>query len=183
MRSGHVFETSLGFVGLDWNERGLTRLVLPTPDRATAEKRLAGWGVRTDAGDAPRPDFIDEAIRIISDYARGEAAELAAIPVDLGSLDAFDIAILQALRRLGHGEVVTYGELAERSGNPGMARETGAALGRNPVPLVVPCHRVVAAGGKLGGFSAPGGSRTKARLLAHEHARLAADGAQASFAF
>lgn len=183
MRSGHVFETSLGFVGLGWNESGLTRLVLPTSDRATAEKRLAGWGVRPARIGETWPDFVGEVMQRITRYADGASVDLAAIPVDFGPLEPFDIAILQALRGLGHGEIVTYGELAERAGSPGLARETGAALGRNPVPLIVPCHRVVAAGGRLGGFSAPGGSRTKARLLAHEHARRAADDAQASFAF
>ncbi len=99
-------------------------------------------------------------------------------------VEPFRRAIYAAALKLGHGELVTYGELADRAGFPGMARETGTALGRNPVPLVVPCHRIVAAGGKIGGFSAPGGAVTKQRLLAHERARHASTGsAQASFAF
>ena len=81
----------------------------------------------------------------------------------------FDRAVYRAARAIGPGETATYGELADRIGSPGQAREVGGAMARNRFPLIVPCHRVVAAGGRLGGFSAPGGPALKRRLLAIEH--------------
>jgi methylated-DNA-[protein]-cysteine S-methyltransferase len=117
-------------------------------------------------------------------YATGEAVDLATVAVDLPHVSDFRRDIYRAARLIGHGEVVTYGELAERAGHAGAFRETGTAMGANPVPLLVPCHRVLAAGRKPGGFSAPGGVETKLRLLALEGIRLdAADPAQASFGF
>jgi methylated-DNA-[protein]-cysteine S-methyltransferase len=94
------------------------------------------------------------------------------------------LAIYDAARKLGYGETTTYGELAKRAGQPGLPRETGAALGANPVPLVIPCHRILAAGGKIGGFSAPGGSATKEKMLAMEGVRVGPPPpAQVSFGF
>ena len=94
------------------------------------------------------------------------------MPVDLSGVDDFRLAIYAAARKLQFGETTTYGELAVRAGHPGLARETGAALGSNPVPLVIPCHRILAAGGKIGGFSAPGGSATKEKMLKLEGVRV-----------
>ena len=87
--------------------------------------------------------------------------DFSSVAVDLEGVDLFRRAIYQAARKLGFGQTTTYGGLADAAGQPGKARETGEALGRNPVPIIVPCHRIVAAGGKIGGFSAPGGSATK----------------------
>jgi methylated-DNA-[protein]-cysteine S-methyltransferase len=102
----------------------------------------------------------------------------------LDGADLFRRAIYSAARKLGFGETTTYGGLADSAGHPGMARETGEALGRNPVPLIVPCHRILAAGGKIGGFSAPGGSSTKERLLALEGVQIGPPPpAQKAFAF
>ena len=99
-------------------------------------------------------------------------------------MSAFRRDIYRTARLIGHGQVSTYGELAERAGHAGAFRETGSAMGANPVPLLVPCHRVLAAGRQTGGFSAPGGVATKLRLLALEGIRLGpADPAQASFGF
>ena len=104
--------------------------------------------------------------------------------VDLDGVDDFRLAIYAAARKLGFGETTTYGELAKRAGRAGLPRETGQALGSNPVPLVIPCHRILAAGGKIGGFSAPGGSTTKERMLALEGVRVGPPPApQQSFAF
>lgn len=181
-----IFETALGFVAISWGERGLTRLVLPQTTRAAAERGLARTGAAAPpiASETELPPEIAALVAAIRRYAQGEQTDFSAVPVDLSGVDDFRRDIYAAARRLEHGHVVTYGELAALAGHPGAARETGAALGSNPVPLVIPCHRIVAAGGRLGGFSAPGGNATKARLLAHERARFpAADPAQASFAF
>ena len=121
---------------------------------------------------APRPSeppaAVAAAIELIKRYAEGEAVDFSSVAVDLDGVDQFHRAIYQAARKLDFGQTTTYGGLAEAAGHPGKARETGEALGRNPVPLIVPCHRILAAGGKIGGFSAPGGSATKEKLLALE---------------
>ena len=182
-----VFETALGFFALSFSEGGLTRVVLPEPDAATARRRLVGRGVdpTTIAGDnTPLPAAIDELVGAIRRYAKGEKVDFRFAAVDYGKASPFNRDIWEAARDLAHGEIVTYGELAARAGHPGLARETGAALGRNPVPLVVPCHRIAAANGRTGGFSAPGGVSTKLRLLDHEGARRAPEvPAQGAFAF
>lgn len=183
-----VIETALGFVGLAWSRAGLTRLVLPERTAQAAGWRLAGAaGGRSsplaEAG-TPPPLLAAQAQDLIVRYGVGEAVDLSPLPLDLGDADAFDRAVYAAALQLGFGQVTTYGELAASAGHPGMARETGAALGRNPLPLIVPCHRILAAGGRIGGFSAPGGAATKLRLLAHEGVRVGPpEPAQASFAF
>jgi methylated-DNA-[protein]-cysteine S-methyltransferase len=180
---GHaVFETALGFMGIAWSERGLTRLCLPQASRDSVERRL----LRLD-GDIPagiRPPWAADLIEAIKAYAAGATVDFSAFPVDLTGVDAFRLAIYAAARKLAFGEVTTYGELASRAGHAGLARETGAALGANPVPLVIPCHRIMAAGGKIGGFSAPGGSATKERMLGLEGVRVGPPAStQASFGF
>ncbi|MCX7304520.1 MAG: MGMT family protein, partial [Hyphomicrobiales bacterium] len=117
-------------------------------------------------------------------YALGEWVDFSSVPLDLAGVDDFRLAIYAAARQLAYGEITTYGELARRSGYAGMPRETGQALGSNPIPLVVPCHRILAAGGRIGGFSAPGGAAAKQRMLALEGVRLSEPPApQQSFAF
>lgn len=167
MRSAHFFETPLGWFGIGWGDAGLCRLVLPEVDQATTRARLPGFA------DAEPSGWVAELVSDITRYAQGEAVSFAGYPLDFGEAANFDRAIWRASRDLAHGEATTYGDLAARAGYPGQARPVGAALGRNPVPLVVPCHRVLAAGGKLGGFSAPGGATAKARLLLHERADTA----------
>jgi methylated-DNA-[protein]-cysteine S-methyltransferase len=175
-RTGHaVFETALGFVGIAWSDNGLTRLCLPERNRAGVERRLSRFEPEASpqqASDA-RQEWVAGLIGAITAYAAGGGeADFSAVPVDLSGIDDFRLAIYDAARRLKFGEVTTYGELAARAGHPGLARETGAALGANPVPLVIPCHRILAAGGKIGGFSAPGGSAAKERMLALEGVRV-----------
>jgi methylated-DNA-[protein]-cysteine S-methyltransferase len=182
-----VFETALGFVGLGWSDAGLTRLVLPGRDRAATAKRLLRRDpdaeLVSDTALADTPLWIRDLAGAIRAYASGEQTEFSAVPVDLAGVDDFRRAIYAEAKKLRFGETTTYGELAVRAGHPGLARETGAALGQNPVPLVIPCHRILAAGGKIGGFSAPGGSATKERMLALEGARVAAPPAQRAFGF
>lgn len=180
MAPGHaVFQTEMGFAGLAWSAAGITRLCLPEKSRAGVERRLAGHGPALE----PQGWVADLIERIVA-YFAGADVDFSAIPVDLSGIDAFRLDIYAAARRLAFGEAVTYGELARRAGHEGMARETGAALGANPVPLVVPCHRIVAAGGKIGGFSAPGGSATKQKMLELEGVQVGPPPpAQTSFGF
>ncbi|MET3660962.1 methylated-DNA--[protein]-cysteine S-methyltransferase [Aquamicrobium ahrensii] len=181
MPSGHaVFQTDMGFAGLAWSASGITRLCLPEKSRSSIERRLAGDGPCVEQPQG----WVAELIGDIRAYFTGAEVDFSAVPVDLGGVDAFRRDIYAAARRLAFGEAVTYGELARRAGHEGMARETGAALGANPAPLVVPCHRIVAAGGKIGGFSAPGGSATKLKMLKLEGVRVRPPPpAQTSFGF
>ena len=120
------------------------------------ERRLEKLGFA--GGDiADGPDWVAALVDDIRAYAEGEPVDFSTVPVDLAGVDDFRLAIYGAARRLGFGETTTYGELAGRAGHAGLSRETGQALGSNPVPLVIPCHRILAAGGRIGGFSAPGG--------------------------
>lgn len=182
-----VFETALGFFALSFSESGLARVVLPEPDAAAARRRLVGRGVDPTAivGDNTRlPDAMEALVGAVRRYARGDKVDFRFATIDYGAASRFSRDIWEAARDLAQGEIVTYGELAARAGHAGLARETGQALGRNPVPLIVPCHRIAAANGKTGGFSAPGGVSTKLRLLDHEHARRAPQlPAQGAFEF
>lgn len=178
-----VFQTALGFVGIAWSEKGLTRLCLFQRDRAAVERRLERFGAVGSSEDNS-PTWVTALIRDIRAYAEGEEIDFSGVPVDLAGVDDFRLAIYEAARKLSFGETTTYGELAKRAGHAGLPRETGQALGANPVPLVIPCHRILAAGGKIGGFSAPGGSTTKERMLALEGVRVGPPPApQQSFAF
>jgi methylated-DNA-[protein]-cysteine S-methyltransferase len=105
--------------------------------------------------------------RIIA-LLRGERVDLTSVSIDLDGVPEFDRDVYLAARQIPPGATLTYGEIAKRIGRPGAARDVGVALGRNPFAIVVPCHRVVAANGKTGGFSAGGGIKTKLRLLAIE---------------
>ena len=116
------------------------------------------------------PAQVERAIEAIRRLLAGEAADLRWVEVDLDRVDPFDRRVLRAAREIPPGATVAYGELARRIGEPDAARDVGGALGRNPFPIIVPCHRVVAANGKLGGFSAHGGTETKRRLLSIEAA-------------
>jgi methylated-DNA-[protein]-cysteine S-methyltransferase len=186
-----LIETALGWIGIAWSEKGLICLCLPERDRDATERRLTrSVGLRSGfpsdgaAKAISLPPFIEKLIGDLRRYAVGEPVDFSDLPIDLAGVDDFRRAIYDAARRLSFGEVTTYGELAAAAGHPSLARETGAALGTNPVPIVIPCHRILAAGRKIGGFSAPGGSATKAQLLALEGVRLGPPpSAQASFAF
>ena len=162
-----VFDTRAGFCGIGWSERGITRFCLPMGGRGAAERALAR---RTgDAGEAPAPPWVAEAIAAARAYFGGERVGFGGLPLDPGPQEAFHARVYGVVRGLGWGETTTYGAVARALGaGPEGAREVGQAMGRNPLPLIVPCHRVLAAGGRPGGFSAPGGTEAKLRMLAIE---------------
>lgn len=165
MTSYHLFETKLGFAGIAWSDGGITRFRLPDPDRDAARKAIAMKGEETIP-----PPAIAEIASQAQRYFAGERIDFSNIGLDLASVDPFRRSIYDALRKVAFGETVTYGELAKRAGvnAPQAAQDVGVAMARNPVPLIIPCHRVLAAGGKLGGFSAPGRTETKEKMLALE---------------
>jgi methylated-DNA-[protein]-cysteine S-methyltransferase len=163
-----LFDTALGRCGIAWDERGIAALELPGRDDAATRRRLRRSAPgATDA--APPPDVaaaIDAIVRLFD----GEAADLSAVALDLDGVPEFDRRVYAVTRTIPAGETLSYGEIAARLGEPGAAQAVGRALGRNPFPIVVPCHRVLAANGALHGFSAPGGLATKRRMLALEGA-------------
>jgi len=128
------------------------------------------------AAEAEPPDFVRDAAARIVRLLSGEAVDLSDIPLDLSGASDLERKVYSAALLIPCGEVRTYGEIARDIGAPGAAQAVGVALGRNPVPIVVPCHRVLASGGRSGGFSAPGGVSTKFRMLEIERARRESDG-------
>src|SRR6516165_4293460 len=129
------------------------------------------WGARGITGVAPPPADVRRVIDGIAALLRGEASDLSAAALDMDGVAEFDRRVYAVARGIAPGATLSYGEIAARLGERGLARDVGQALGRNPFPLIVPCHRVLAAGGKAGGFSANGGVTTKLRLLTIERAR------------
>jgi methylated-DNA-[protein]-cysteine S-methyltransferase len=170
--SYHVFETAHGFCAIAWNDVGITRFQLPSRHAAQTERNLLR---RTPGGVAatPTPE-VTEIIAAVHRYYAGEAIDFAHIAVDLGELGELSKRIYLALRHIAWGNTTTYGALAKDLGIDDWegARDVGQAMGKNPVPLIIPCHRVLAAGGKVGGFSAPGGAETKLRMLELEGVRV-----------
>jgi methylated-DNA-[protein]-cysteine S-methyltransferase len=168
----HLFDTAIGECGIAWSSRGLVGVQLPEKDRGQTELRLAVKCHSTGADDVP--PWIQSVISDIQRYLAGQPVDFSAIEVDLGGIDDFRQKLYAALRGIGFGRTVTYGELAKQVGLTGWegARDVGEAMGKNPVPVVIPCHRVLAAGNKPGGFSAYGGVTTKQKLLALEGVRL-----------
>jgi methylated-DNA-[protein]-cysteine S-methyltransferase len=165
-----VFDTAIGPCGIAWSERGVTRFQLPEANRDRTETRLRGRARGATPGTPPAP--IAQVIEQVRRYFAGERIDFSSVPLDLRGLEPFDRTVCEAARGVGWGETTTYGALAERAGFPGEPRDVGQAMGHNPVPLIIPCHRVLAAGNKVGGFSAYGGTATKERMLALEGVRL-----------
>jgi methylated-DNA-[protein]-cysteine S-methyltransferase len=159
-----LFETGAGVAAIGWNARGIAGLRLPAPDARETERAILRSLPGAVKGEPPADvrAIIDTAIG----YFAGERVDFSAVPVDLGEQDPFFARVYDQVRKLGWGETTTYGAIAQALGaGPEFARDVGQAMARNPIPLIIPCHRVTAAGGKIGGFSAPGGSMSKARML------------------
>ncbi|KGB53421.1 Methylated-DNA--protein-cysteine methyltransferase [Sphingopyxis sp. LC81] len=159
-----LFETGAGIAAIGWTSTGITSFRLPAPTAAETERailRRQPDAVRTEPP-AEIAAVIDAAIR----YFEGERIEFFEVPVDLGEQPLFFAQVYTFVRKLGWGETTTYGAVARAlDAGPEHARAVGQAMATNPVPLIIPCHRVMAAGGGIGGFSAPGGSQSKARML------------------
>jgi methylated-DNA-[protein]-cysteine S-methyltransferase len=159
--SAVLFETALGTCAVRWNEVGIREVLLPRRHGYAGERvELAGRLA------APVRAAIEEIVALLD----GEPRDLRAFTLDERELDSFRRRVYAATRQIGCGTTASYGEIAATIGEPGLAREVGAALGRNPFPVIVPCHRVLSAEGGLHGFSAPGGIATKRRMLEIERA-------------
>ncbi len=173
-----AFETDLGWMAIAWREDALEGIVFGHASRRNAgialarslrmlqpHGRLAGEGLLSDA-----PHWVKEFVDDLQRFAEGESVDFSDVPLALDHLTPFAYRVVAACRRIRWGQTRTYGDLANECGAPGAARAVGTVMAKNRFPLVVPCHRVLAAGGALGGYSAPDGLSMKRRLLAMEQA-------------
>jgi methylated-DNA-[protein]-cysteine S-methyltransferase len=161
-----LFDTPIGTCGVAWDGDAVVGTQLPEPRVADTRRRLEDRF--EGATEAAPPAAIEGAIERMVASLRGEADDLADVTLDLAALPLFQQRVFEVVRRIPAGETLSYGEVAAAAGSPGAARAVGQALGRNPFPIVIPCHRVLAAGGRIGGFTAQGGVSTKAKMLAAE---------------
>ena len=163
-----IFETPIGACGIAWGPRGINAVQLPmgAEDKTRARIRQR-YG---DIAEAPPPTEVQSAIDGIVELLAGKPNDLADVVLDLEGVPEFNRGVYDIARSIPPGQTMTYGDIAKRLGGVELSRDVGQALGRNPCPIVVPCHRVLAAGGKPGGFSANGGVVTKLKMLAIEGA-------------
>lgn len=174
-----VFETALGFFGVGWSGRGIARVLLPGDDVEAMKARLEEAGFKPGTPDRAVSALFDR----IEDYAEGQRVDFSGTPLDLERVPDFHCRAYALLLKVGWGETSTYGVLARSLGDVGLSRAVGQAMGANPVPLLIPCHRVLASNGKPGGFSAPGGASAKLRMLALEGVSVGAPVGQMTFGF
>ena len=156
-----LFTTDHGVGAVYATEVGVVAVEIPDLSRVDSGKRM----------DAPKGEASPLTIRAadrLQEYFAGGRPDFHDIPVDLGQLPLFRQNVLQIIRHLSYGEISSYGRVAQECGSPGAARSVGGALAANPVPIIIPCHRVIAADGRLTGFSAPGGEASKRALLLME---------------
>jgi methylated-DNA-[protein]-cysteine S-methyltransferase len=164
-----LFDTAIGRCGIVWGEHGIAAVQLPEAHELKTRARLLKR--RPNAREASPPPDMQRTIDGIVALLRGEAKDFSTVALDMDGIEPFERSVYDIARTIGPGATMTYGEIATLLGDRSLARDVGQALGRNPFPLIVPCHRVLAAGGKVGGFSANGGVTTKLRLLSIEGAR------------
>lgn len=160
----YLFDTDFGICEIGWGDAGISDFRLPTDDPEMDRSRMERQAIDP-------PAVIMAAIHAVRAYFAGTRTDFSEVDVDLAQLADFERDVLLATRRVGWGDLTSYGELARQlTGDVGVSRAVGQALGRNPIPLIIPCHRVLAADGAIGGFSAPGGTVTKLRMLEIEGA-------------
>lgn len=174
-----VFETTLGTFGIGWTADGIARLQLPGLDTAETLERINRDGAYASE---PTRD-VEAVINLIEDYADGIVVDFRAARLDLARVPEFHRRTYELLLDCGWGQTTTYGELARQLGDVTLSRAVGQAMGAKPIPLIIPCHRVLASNGKPGGFSAPGGAESKLRMLALEGVRPGVPANQMSFGF
>ena len=169
--TGHaftIFDTSIGRCGIAWGPRGINSVQLPMGSEDKTRTRIRQR--HGDIAEVAPPAEVQSAIDGIVELLAGKPNDLADIVLDLDGVPEFNRGVYDIARRIPPGQTLTYGDIAKKLGGVELSRDVGQALGRNPCPIVVPCHRVLAAGGKPGGFSANGGVVTKLKMLAIEGA-------------
>jgi methylated-DNA-[protein]-cysteine S-methyltransferase len=169
--TGHhfaIFDTAIGYCGIVWGARGINAVQLPMSNEDKTRARIRQrYG---EIAEAPPPPKVQSAIDGIAELLAGKPNDLSDVVLDLDDVPEFNRGVYDIARTIPPGKTMTYGDIAKRLGGVELSRDVGQALGRNPCPVVVPCHRVLAAGGKPGGFSANGGVATKLKMLAIEGA-------------
>ena len=165
-----LFDTAIGVCAIAWGSRGIHSVQLPMGSEEKTRARIRQR--HGEIPEAPPPVAVQRAIDRIVALLAGQSDDLMDIELDLDDVPAFHRGVYDIARTIPPGQTMTYGDIAKRLGGVELAREVGQALGRNPCPIVVPCHRVLAAGNKPGGFSANGGVVTKLKMLQIEGARV-----------
>jgi methylated-DNA-[protein]-cysteine S-methyltransferase len=163
-----IFDTAIGPCGIVWGERGISGVQLPMSNEEKTRKRILQRN-----GDIPEAEPTEEvgcAIEAIKELLTGKPNDLSGVVLDLDGVPEFDRGVYDIARTIPPGKTMTYGDIAKKLGGVELSRDVGQALGHNPCPIVVPCHRVLAAGNKPGGFSANGGVVTKLKMLQIEGA-------------
>ena len=163
-----LFDSAIGRCGVAWNARGIIAVQLPQQNEQQTLKRIMQRCGEID--DAPPPACVQRAIDAMIDLLAGAKRDLTDVVLDLDGVPDFNRSVYDIARTIPSGKTLTYGDIAKKLGGVDLSRDVGQALGRNPCPIVVPCHRVLAAGDKPGGFSANGGVVTKLKLLEIEGA-------------
>jgi methylated-DNA-[protein]-cysteine S-methyltransferase len=163
-----VFDTAIGSCGVAWGERGIVAVQLPMSSAEKTRQRILQR--YPDIKQAIPPAAVQNAIDGIVELLAGQPNDLSDVMLDLEGVPEFNRRVYDIARKIPPGKTLTYGDIAKRLGGVELSRDVGQALGHNPCPVVVPCHRVLAAGGKPGGFSANGGVVTKLKMLAIEGA-------------
>ncbi|WP_424629094.1 methylated-DNA--[protein]-cysteine S-methyltransferase [Bradyrhizobium sp. SYSU BS000235] len=166
-----LFDTDIGRCGVAWGEYGLLGVQLPETNDAQTRARIQQKA--PGAQETSPPADVQRACDAMARLLKGEKSDLSFIRVDMSHLPEFNRSVYDVARTIAPGETLTYGDIAVRLGDKLLSRSIGQALGQNPFPIVIPCHRVLAANGKTGGFSANGGVTTKFRMLAIEGATIA----------
>jgi len=173
------FETALGHFGIGWTEAGIARLQLPGLDSDALSLRIN----RSGGSPGQTPRWVEAVISRIGQYVDGEAVDFSDVRLDLNGVPDFNRRAYALLTTIRWGQTTSYGALARQLGGVTLSRAVGAAMGANPIPLIIPCHRVLASDGKPGGFSAPGGAESKLRMLALEGVSIGSPAGQMAFGF
>lgn len=165
-----LFDTPIGRCGIAWGPRGISAFQLPEADDALTLRRLFRRGAAWPQADPP-PEVQNTIERTVA-LLQGEPIDLRGVALDFDGIPPFHQRVYEVAREILAGQTRSYGDVATQLGDPGAARAVGQALGANPFAVIVPCHRVLAAGGRSGGFSAGGGVSTKLRILLIEQAQI-----------
>ena len=165
-----LFDTPIGICGIEWGPRGINGVQLPMGSEEKTRARIRQR--HGDIAEAQPPAEVRHAVEGIIELLSGKPNDLSDVVLDLDGVPEFNRGVYEIARSIPPGKTMTYGDIAKRLGGVELSRDVGQALGRNPCPIVVPCHRVLAAGGKPGGFSANGGVVTKLKMLAIEGAAV-----------